>query len=115
MEHILQLFFAISFFLLLSSISTASTRFDAIRGGLVPQAAENVEYFEQFRLDYGNDDKSRAAGSLRGFIKTGNLVSLSESDPFLKWINEHLEKGPESVSGRLKPFYVSVFICVTNH
>jgi hypothetical protein len=102
------LVYIISILVLCSSSLNSNTRIQGIRGGLVPQATDDLEYFEQFRLDYGNDDKTRAAGSLKGFIKTGNLASLSESDPFLKWINEHLEKGPEPIIGRLKPFYVRI-------
>ena len=80
-----------------------------LRGGLVPQASEaGGDYYEQFQLDYGVNDKSRVAGSLRGFIKSGNIASLPESDLFFKWINKHLEAGPEPITGRLKPFYVSL-------
>lgn len=81
-----------------------------LRGGLVPQAKEgNVDYYEQFHLDYGTRDNKRIAGALRGFITTGKLASLPESDPFFKWLNAHLEKGPEPISGRLKPFYAADF------
>jgi hypothetical protein len=48
----------------------------------------------------------RSAGSTRGIIKSGKLSELPETDSFLKWINEHLEKGPQPLSGRVKPFYV---------
>lgn len=81
-----------------------------LRGGLVPQAKESGgDYFEQFHLDYGSKDNKRVAGAMRGFIASGKLTGLPESDPFFKWLNEHLEKGPESVSGRLKPFYAADF------
>ena len=81
-----------------------------IRGGLVPQASETGgNYYEQFELDYGTADKRRIAGSMRGFINGGKIASLPEIDPFLKWMNENLEKGPETTTGRLKPFYVSYF------
>lgn len=81
-----------------------------LRGGLVPQAKETGgDYYEQFHLDYGTRDRKRIAGALRGFITSGKLSSLPESDPFFKWLNAHLEKGPESVSGRVKPFYAADF------
>jgi hypothetical protein len=79
-----------------------------LRGGLVPQASDKGgEYYEKFELDYGCDDKIRNAGALRGFIKSGSLINLPQSDPFLKWLQEHLEKGNMATSGRIKPFYVS--------
>ena len=87
-----------------SSISSALQ----IRGGLVPQADEaGGDYYEQFELDYGTADKKRVAGATRGFIRSGKLAGLPESDPFKKWLNQHLEKGAEPISGRVKPFYVS--------
>jgi hypothetical protein len=93
--------------LILSEGSVPMSKIFDIRGGLVPQASEaGGDYYEQFELDYGSADKRRVAGALRGFIRSGKLASLPEYDPFLKWLNEHLEKGPEPVSGRLKPFYV---------
>lgn len=80
-----------------------------LRGGLVPQADEaGGDYYEQFELDYGGADKKRVAGATRGFIRSGRLAGLPESDPFKKWLNQHLEKGAEPVSGRIKPFYVRV-------
>ncbi len=79
----------------------------ALRGGAqLPEARDASEYYDQFHLDYGRDDSSRLAGSLRGFIKVGNLSKLPQSDLFLKWLYEHLEKGPEPINNRLKPFYV---------
>ena len=80
-----------------------------LRGGLAPQAMEEGSYYEQFHLDYGSKDNKRIAGALRGFIASGKLSNLPESDPFFKWINEHLEKGPEPVSGRIKPYYAADF------
>ena len=85
-----------------------------LRGGLVPQADEaGGDYYEQFELDYGGADKKRVAGATRGFIRSGKLAGLPESDPFKKWLNQHLEKGAEPVSGRIKPFYVriAIFFC----
>ena len=74
---------------------------------LVPQAKEiGGDYYEQFHLDYGIEDNVRVAGALKGLIKSGKLSNLPEPDLFLKWLQEHLEKGPEPISGRLKPFYV---------
>jgi hypothetical protein len=79
----------------------------SLKGGLVPQASDGgKDYYEQFALDYGNEDNIRNAGALRGFLKSGSVKSLPESDPFLKWLNDHLEKGPQPLSGRVKPFYV---------
>ena len=75
----------------------------------MPQASETGDYYEQFELDYGSADKRRIAGALRGFIKSGKIASLPEADPFLKWLNENLEKGPETTPGRLKPFYAADF------
>jgi hypothetical protein len=84
-----------------------------LRGGLVPQAEvaeegeELQDYYEQFTLDYGCEDNVRIAGSMRGLIKTGRLTGLAETDPFLKWLNEKLEKGSEPPQGRVKPYFVS--------
>lgn len=78
------------------------------RGGYVPQVDEiGGDYYEKFNLDYGCVDNVRVAGFTRGLIQGGKLLSLPESDPFLKWVNEHLEKGPEDSGGRLKPYYVT--------
>jgi hypothetical protein len=81
-----------------------------LRGGLVPQAAEpGAEYYEKFTLDYGGADNKRIAGAMRGFISSGVLPNLPESDPFMKWLNNHLDKGMEPISGRIKPFYAADF------
>ncbi len=83
-----------------------------LRGGLVPQAEEggDIDYYDKFKLDYGSDDTKRNAGAMRGFLPSGRLSSLPESDPFLKWWNKHLEDGPsEEINGRLKPFYALDF------
>mmetsp|Transcript_22054 Transcript_22054/g.36948 ORF Transcript_22054/g.36948 Transcript_22054/m.36948 type:complete len:238 (+) Transcript_22054:75-788(+) len=81
-----------------------------LRGGLVPQADEDGGgYYEQFQLDYGCEDNVRIAGSMRGLIRSGKLSSLPESDPFLKWLNDKLEKGAEAPDGRVKPFYAADF------
>ena len=80
-----------------------------LRGGLVPEAnGVDAEYYEKFRLDYGCDDNVRIAGSMRGLISSGSLALLLEGDPFLRWLNEKLEKGPQPPKGRVKPYYVSV-------
>jgi hypothetical protein len=84
-----------------------------IRGGLVPEASKiDGDYYEQFELDYGCNDKVRSAGSLRGLLPGGKIGSLKESDRFLKWWNEYLEKGPakdNAGAGRIKPFHVKIF------
>jgi hypothetical protein len=76
-----------------------------LRGGLVPQASDG-DYYENFKIDYGCDDRRRSAGSLRGLIRERSLLTLPESDRFLRWIYAKLEKGPQPPSGRVKPFYV---------
>ena len=79
-----------------------------LRGGALPKAGSvKDDYYDQFTLDYGKEDNSRIAGSLRGFVKSENLASIPHSDLFMKWMCEHLEQGSEALSGRLKPFYVS--------
>lgn len=104
MQIVLLLFAAIC---KASSLTSLNNIFK-IRGGLVPQASgEGSDYFEQFDLDYGTEDNVRSAGYVRGLIKDGSLSSLRESDPFMKWLNRHLENGPEPPSGRVKPYYVS--------
>ena len=76
----------------------------------MPQARDgDGNYYEQFILDYGSADNKRVAGALRGFLKGGALSAVSESDPFAKWVNNHIETGPEPVKGRLKPFYAADF------
>ena len=82
----------------------------SLTGGL-SKAADDLEgdYYEQFTLDYGKQDTERSAGSLRGFLKYGALSKLPENDPFKKWLNHHLEKGPEEIKGRIKPFYAADF------
>jgi hypothetical protein len=79
----------------------------AVRAGLVtPASAEETEYYEKFKLDYGCNDFIRSAGSLCGVIKAKSLSSLPEVDPFLKWLNEKLERGAGTPLSRVKPFYV---------
>lgn len=91
-----------------ANCATLNGAFFELRGGLVPQADETGgDYYEQFELDYGTKDNKRVAGATRGFIRSGKLAGLPESDPFKKWLNQHLEKGSEPISGRVKPFYVS--------
>ena len=83
-----------------------------LKGGLVDAVNEDIkglDYYEQFELDYGSSDKERKAGALRGFLKTGALTALPESDPFKKWLNKHLEKGTKEFKGRIKPFYAADF------
>ena len=81
----------------------------SLRGGIVPQASEvGGDYYEKFKLDYGRKDRIRNAGALRGFVEGGNVANLPEKDPFLKWLNEHMENGRQPITGRLKPFYVNI-------
>ena len=90
-----------------SKCSTSVTELFKIRGGSVPEASKvGGEYYEKYELDYGSKDNVRIAGALRGFVKSGKISNMKEKDPFLKWWNEYLEKGPSDLSGRIKPFYV---------
>lgn len=88
----------------IQGVRTAATV--SLRGGLVPQANEDGEYYEKFKIDYGCEDNVRVAESMRGLIKGGKLASLPQGDRFLRWINRKLEKGPQPPNGRVKPFYV---------
>ena len=106
---------SLALYMLISS-SSASFSIDkvlSISGGLVPQAnGQNGDYYEKYVLDYGSEDNRRMAGYLRGFLSSGSLSKLTEKDPFLKWLNVHLEQGPDgspTSSGRLKPFYAADF------
>ena len=99
-----------SLLLVVGSVLSSESLLLRLRGGLVPQASDNPasrDYYEQFELDYGCQDNQRLAGSMRGFIKNKKLSELPTSDPFIKWLNEHLEIGREDFSGRIKPYYVS--------
>eukprot|EP01039_Chlorochromonas_danica_P004875 gene4875-5343_t len=82
-----------------------------LRGGWVPQAGESDgDYYDQFHLDYDCDDNIRQAGALKGLVKSGKVAGLQQSDPFLKWLCEHLETGPEATTNqRIKPFHVADF------
>ena len=93
------------------AVSSWESNIFELRGGLVHPADENLkgDYYEQFELDYGSVDIERNAGALKGFIKTGAIASLPESDPFKRWLNEHLENGPAEVKGRIKPFFAADF------
>lgn len=87
-----------------------------IRGGAFPKPASEVDnYYEQFDLDYGINDNLRQAGSLQGFIKTGKLSQLQESDPFFKWLYSKLESGPTTTNNRLKPYFVRIVAVVFAH
>ncbi len=97
--------------LLLIFLSSDGRRFLKIRGGILPFNPEN-DFYDQFELDYGCNDTLRNAGSLRGFIKTGKIKALPESDDFLKWLNNHLEAGPQPITGRIKPFYVIIHLYI---
>ena len=61
----------------------------SLTGGL-SKSADSLkgDYYEQFTLDYGKQDDERSAGSLRGFLKSGALSKIPESDPFKKWLNK---------------------------
>jgi hypothetical protein len=64
-------------------------------------------------LDYGVEDKERAAGALRGckFLPDTLLrsYSLTATDPFIKWLYDHAEKGAEPMADRIKPFFVRFY------
>ena len=81
----------------------------SIRGGLVPEATPDGEYFEKFQLDYGCEDNVRLAGRMMGLLKPGKISSLPEKDPFFSWLNEKLERGPQVPTTRFKPYYVRFF------
>lgn len=82
--------------------SQISTTITALRGGAVDD-----DYYSQFEIDYGVEDNRRIAGALRGFIKSGALASLPQSDAFLKWVQTYMEEGPKPTKGRLKAYHVS--------
>ena len=80
----------------------------------MPQASDvGEDYFEKFQLDYDCVDSIRVAGSTRGLIPNGKLSNLPTSDPFIRWLNEHLELGREDLTGRVKPYYVSSYTSTT--
>ena len=92
------------------TVVSCSNTFLTLRGGLVPQAeGAGADYYEKFTLDYGCEDNTRIAGSTRGLIKSGKLSTLPTSDPFIKWLNEHLDIGEEELTGRVKPYYAADF------
>jgi len=78
----------------------------SIRGGLVPEATPDGEYYEKFQLDYGCEDNVRLAGRMMGLLKPGKISSLVEKDPLFSWLNEKLERGPQAPTTRFKPYYV---------
>eukprot|EP01041_Mallomonas_annulata_P005764 gene5764-11652_t len=98
----------IAIILSITSFTSYSSSFNILhlRGGAMKARKEgSPEYYDQFDLDYGKDDNARIAGALRGFLKTGKLANREEDDLFLKWMNVHLETGPEPLDARTKPFY----------
>eukprot|EP01031_Cornospumella_fuschlensis_P031684 gene31684-38292_t len=114
------MYFSIIFLSFLVSVVGASvadsgvTSLLRIRGGKSSavdeaKAAEAVDYYDQFHLDYGCNDNVRIAGSMRGFIRTGSLSKLPQSDAFIQWLQRHLESGPEPFDGRVKPCHVADF------
>ena len=67
-------------------------------GGVGPKQSQGgADYYDQFSLDYGIQDKERIAGALRGFVRSGALSGLRESDPFFTFMNKYLEDGPEPI------------------
>lgn len=105
MNLIYSISLLVSFILHISS--TSSSIVFNIKGGSVPEASKvGGEYYEKYELDYGSKDNVRLAGSLRGFVRSGKISNMKEKDPFLKWWNQYLEKGPSDTSGRVKPIYV---------
>ena len=102
--------------MIVSGFAKSYVKVLSLRGGLVPEAEDDngngvgVSYYDKYELDYGSDDTQRFAGAMRGFLPSGKLSALPESDPFLKWWNQYLENGPdEELEGRLKPFYAADF------
>ena len=98
--------------LTIESASSIANVFKFLSGAAAPTPGSMVsdsagdDYYERYSLDYGCDDNSRIAGSMKGFIRTGRLSGLPESDPFFKWLNDKLEKGSEAPAVRVKPYYV---------
>eukprot|EP01033_Poteriospumella_lacustris_P020378 gene20378-14919_t len=86
------------------SRSEIATTIAALRGGAVDD-----DYYSQFEIDYGVEDNRRIAGALRGFIKSGALASLPQSDAFLKWVQTYMEEGPKPTKGRLKAYHAADF------
>jgi len=93
-----------SLFLLVNVYGVTNNLFHIRGGAAAPIVTGGGEYYDQFDLDYGKADNARIAGSMRGFLQTGKLTSLEEKDSFLKWLNNHLETGPEPLEARTKPF-----------
>jgi hypothetical protein len=110
MRIVFALNLLISYYISIISCGSLQKLFQ-FRGGLVPEASDSSpdEYYDRFELDYGTNDNKRIAGALKGFVKTGALASLPESDSFMKWVFEHLEKGPETPKNRLKAYYAADF------
>ncbi|RYH20478.1 hypothetical protein EON65_23300 [archaeon] len=91
------------------SADAATSALFHIRGGKTSavdeaKAEDATDY--NFHLDYGCTDKVRIAGSMFGFIRTGSLSKLPQSDSFIQWLQKHLESGSVPLDGRLKPCYV---------
>jgi hypothetical protein len=99
--------------LILAVFSTSrATNIVSIRGGATKDrflSSGNVDYYEQFDIDYGIDDNHRKAGSLRGFIRSGALASIPQSDSFLQWLQSYTEEGPVPYKGRLKAYHAADF------
>lgn len=105
-----SLFCLVGFISISLGIARRACQFDissairTLRGG----AAADDDYYSQFEIDYGVEDNRRIAGALRGFIKSGSLASLPQSDAFLKWIQSYMEEGPKPTKGRLKAYHVRI-------
>lgn len=104
--------------LILAVFSTSrATNIVSIRGGATKDrflSSGNVDYYEQFDIDYGIDDNRRKAGSLRGFIRSGALASIPQSDSFLQWLQLYTEEGPLPYKGRLKAYHVKQLYFLKN-
>lgn len=88
-----------------------TTSLSLLRGGAIrnPSNSDMADYYEKFHIDYGVDDNRRMAGALRGFIKTGTLANLPQSDAFLEWLQTYMEEGAVSAKGRLKAYHAADF------
>lgn len=107
------MWFILIFAILFSSIVPGATAMTDncksilhIHGGAVKLPVDEGEYYERFNIDYGVEDNRRMAGALRGFIKSGSLASLPQSDAFLQWLQTFTEEGSSNTKGRLKAYHV---------
>lgn len=91
-------------------VALPATTLSLLRGGAIrnPSNSDAADYYEKFHIDYGVDDNRRMAGALRGFIKTGTLANLPQSDAFLRWLQTYMEEGTVSSKGRIKAYHVKI-------